>query len=384
MMNMKTSLRFFGFSLLSLLISACGFPESLPKPEEPKDISLKIINYNLWHGLGEGFLKREELEPESHKEKRFQEQITLLKQTKPDILFLQEVNPVSSQTRKIAQELGMTYVFQETNCGTSILGLGLPINLSMGISILVRPPLKIQKIHGLKLSGPVGFCNPYLTFQYAEFRYALFALAYHPEYGSFLLANTHLHHGVEWSPQVREKIDTWTKTGVLTLSQKSELEKTIENSNQRRKKELQNIFSQIDELQKHYKKIPLILAGDFNSTVQSPIYKAVIETHKLKDSMESYSPGPYTWNPLENEQNHQYTGEFDVPVPTFDKAEIETFFKEYDRRQRRIDYIFVSSDIQVLSHSLFAHQPNAQGIIGSDHFGILALINIQLNLPAVD
>lgn len=373
---MKTGLRFFDFSLFSLLISACGFPESLPKPEKSKDISLKIINYNLWHGLGSGYFKREELEPQSHKENRFQEQINLLKQAKPDILFLQEANPVSSQTRKIAKELGMTYVFQETNCGTSVLGLGLPINLSMGIAILVRPPLEIKKILGLKLSGPIGFCNPYLTFQYAEFRYALFALAYHPEYGSFLLANTHLHHGVEWSPQVRKQIDTWAKTGILTLSQKSELKQTIESSNQRRKKELQNIFSQIDELQKHYNKIPLILAGDFNFTVQSPIYKTIIETHNLKDSTESYSPEPYTWNPLENEQNHRYTGEFDVPVPTFDKGEIETFFKEYDRRQRRIDYIFVSSDIQVLSHSLFAHQPNPQGITGSDHFGILALINI--------
>ena len=382
-MNKKPLLRFFCF-FCCVLISACGFPELFPKPKNPKSVSLKIINYNLWHGLGEGFFKREELEPQSHKEQRFQEQINLLKQAKPDILFLQEANPVSSQSRNIAEELEMTYVSQETNCGISVLIFGLPVNLSMGIAILVRPPLKIKKIFGLKLSGPVGFCNPYLTFQYAEFRYALFALAYHPEYGSFLLTNTHLHHGVEWSPQVREKIKTWEETDVLTLSQKSELEKTIDSSNQRREEELKNIFSQISELQKHYKGLPLILAGDFNLTVQSPTYKKIIETYGLKDSMASYSPEPYTWNPVENKKNHQYTEKFDVPVPTFDKTEIKTFFKEHDRRQRRIDYIFVNPNIQVLSHSLFAHQPNAHGIIGSDHFGVLALINIQVNLSATD
>lgn len=384
MSKSKSTLKFLYCSLFSVLISACGFPKPFPKPEDPQNISLKVANYNFWHGLGEGLFKRKELEPPSYKKRRFQEQINVLKQIKPDILFLQEVNPVSSLSEKIAQELDMSYVFQETNCGISALGLSLPVNLNMGISVLVRSPLKIKKIIGLKLSGPVGFCNPYLTFQYAEFRYALFALAYHPKYGSFLLANTHFHHGVEWSPQVREKIDHWEKTEVLTSSHKTELEQAIENSNQRRERELKNLFSQVKELQEYYKEIPLILAGDINSTVQSPIYKKIVENYKLKDSAGNYSPELYTWNPVANKQNHQYTKEsnFGVSVPTFGKKEIETFFKEYDRRQRRIDYVFVSPNIEILSHSLFANQPNAEGMIGSDHFGVLALINIQVHLPA--
>ena len=167
-------------------MNACSYPKNFPQPDNPQNISLKIINYNLWHSLGStGFLKRRVLEPESHKEQRFQEQIKILKQEKPDILFLQEVNPVASLSRRIAKELDMSYVFQNTNCGLSLGGLGLPINLDMGIAILVRSPLKIKKILGQKLSGPPGTCNPYLTFQYAEFRYALFALLYHPEHGSF-------------------------------------------------------------------------------------------------------------------------------------------------------------------------------------------------------
>ena len=221
----------------------------------------------------------------------------------------------------------MSHVLQHTNCGMSLMGLRLPINLNMGLAVLARPPLQIKKILGLKLSGPPGFCNPYLTFQYAEFRYALFALAWHPQYGSLLLVNTHFHHGVEWSAKVREKIKEWRKESVLTASQKSKLEEAIETSNLRRENELKTVFSQIKELKKHYGDLPLILSGDINSTVHSPIYKKIVETYKLKDSAASYSPIPYTWNPLENKQNHHYTERFDVPVPTLIKSGWRHFLK---------------------------------------------------------
>ena len=346
------------------------------EPQNIQAAALKVINYNTWHGLGSGLLKREELEPEGRKEKRFQEQIKALKQAKPDILFLQEVNPVPKRTKQIAQALGMSSVFQVTNCGISVMGLGLPSNLNMGISILVRPPLEIKKLEGLKLSGLLGACNPLLTFQLVEFRYALFASAYHPKYGPFLLVNTHFHHGVEWSSLVREQIDTWEKTEVITRSQRAELEGEIEKSNLRRKQELDNLFTRLNEIRKKHKNPPFILAGDFNSTISSPIYKEIIEIYKLKDSAGNYSPEPYTWNPLENEKNHEYTGKFSIDVvPTFDKKELEDFFKKYDRRRRRIDYVFVSPNIQVLSHSSFANQQNPEGLIPSDHFGALVLIN---------
>ena len=373
----KTTLALLQGFLFIVIVNSCSYPQGFPQPDNPQAVSLKVVNYNLWHGLGStGIYKRKVLEPEGHKDRRYKRQIEILKQEKPDILFLQEVNPVESLSKKTAKELDMDYVFQNTNCGISVFGFGPPFNLDMGISILVRPPLEIREILGLKLSGPLGGCNPYLTFQYAEFRYALYALAYHPDYGSFLLVNTHFHHGVEWSPEVREQIEAWSSKGILNKSQKLELEKVIEESNQRRYEELKNLFSELKEIQKHYGSIPLILAGDFNSTFQSPLYKNIVETYQLKDSAGNYSSEPFTWDPPKNEQNHKYTSQFGSSVPDFDKPEVEAFFKKYNQRQRRIDYIFVNSDIQILSHSLFATQPDKTGIIGSDHFGLLVIAEI--------
>ena len=368
------------FYLLLLLIgtAACSnFPQKIQEPYQKESIVLKIVNYNLWFGLGDGILKREELEPPQYKQDRLWYQLQLLREARPDILFVQEVNPVDSRTEEIARHLNMNYVFQRTNCGVSFLGLGIPINLNMGISILVRPPLRIDKILGLKLSGPIGSCHEWFSFQYGEFRYALYALAYHPQYGSFLLVNTHFHHGPEWSPKIRTQIDEWFSNGVLTQDQKEELTENIEASNQRRLEELTNLMAQIRELQFHYQNLPLILAGDFNSTVDSVIYKSIVEDYKLNDSAESYSPTPYTWNPPENKENHLYTEGLGVSVPVFENKEIEEFFKEYDRRRRRIDYVFVNEDVEILDHSIFADLPNDDNIIGSDHFGVEVLLNVK-------
>ncbi|MCY4523803.1 MAG: endonuclease/exonuclease/phosphatase family protein, partial [Halobacteriovoraceae bacterium] len=343
--------------------------------------SLKVINYNIWHGLGEGFFKREVLEPVDHKQKRDEKQIADLLNEKPDILFLQEVNPVDSHSKRIAGRLGMKRVFQNTNCGISILGLGIPVNLNMGIAILVRPPLKITKIAKMKLSGPMGGCNPYATFQYAEFRYALFAKVDHPGKGSFLLVNTHFHHGVEWSGILGNKIKEWERRKLITSEQRNELAEKIDKSNNRRARELKNLFAKLRDLRRReeYKNLPVVIAGDFNSTVRSPIYKDIVKTYGMKDSRTTYSPTPYTWDPPANRQNHIYTGKFASPVPTFGKKELENYFKKYDGKQRRIDYLFVSPDIGVSSYALFGHKADEDGIIGSDHFGIA----VSLKIPSI-
>ena len=375
---MKKNLLLF-LTASALTAGGCDrFPELSEPPDQRQPISLKVISYNLWHGLGsKGYFKREDLEPDGHKEARFQEQIRLLKKAAPDILFLQELNPAASRSEEMAEALGMIAVFQRTNCGMELFGGGFPVNLNVGIAILVRPPLSLKRIMGQKLSGPGGFCGKGFSFQYAEFRFALFGLAYHEKYGSFLLANTHLHHGAEWSPQVREQLEAWKKSGALSASQTEELKEEIDKSGRRRGQELENMFSKISEIQAHYEGLPLILAGDFNATVESPIYKTIVETHKLKDTAGAGSPAPYTWDPEQNKKNHQYAEKFGISVPAFGKPEVEKFFKNYDKRQRRIDYIFVSPEIEVQSHSLFASQPNAAGLIASDHFGVLVTLGLH-------
>ena len=370
---MKLIILFISF----VLINSCALPEFEPPTQKTKEISIKVINYNLWHGLSLRWFKMKELHSDDYKQARFKEQLHLLKKESPDILFLQEMNPVLSQSKKIAKELKSTYVFQETNCGMSLLGLNIPINLNAGLSIFVKPPLKIKKIIGLRLSGPIGFCNPYISFQYAEFRYALFALVHHPLYGSFFAINTHLHHTQEKNEEINQKIQMAKEEGIITSSQAQEIKNSIKEGNLRREQELKNIFIHLKELRKSYGDLPLILAGDFNFTVQSEAYKRIIQKEKLTDSAGAYSPTPYTWDSLRNKKNHSYNKNFKPPIPLFGKPELKNFFVTQDSKRRRIDYIFVNSHIETLSHSLFANKANSEGTLGSDHFGELVFIKLK-------
>ena len=57
---------------------------------------MRILTFNLWHGLSPSTLIAfEALEPSARRELREQMQLEVLKQVSPDIAFFQEVNPVS-------------------------------------------------------------------------------------------------------------------------------------------------------------------------------------------------------------------------------------------------------------------------------------------------
>ena len=51
-------MRLLLFLLSALFVIACGWPDPFPKPQASQAVSFKVINYNLWHGLGQGVFKR--------------------------------------------------------------------------------------------------------------------------------------------------------------------------------------------------------------------------------------------------------------------------------------------------------------------------------------
>ena len=83
---------------------ACQVPE-FPRVADPQPVRLKALTYNVWHGLSQATFKMKELEPPGQKEARIQWQITQIKALDPDIVFLQEVNPVSVLSQRLAAAL---------------------------------------------------------------------------------------------------------------------------------------------------------------------------------------------------------------------------------------------------------------------------------------
>lgn len=362
-------------------LAACQIFE-FPQVPDPKAVKLKVLTYNVWHGLSQATFKMKELEPPGQKEDRIQWQITQIKARDPDIIFLQEVNPVSRLAKRLASALGerYSYVFHRDNCGTSLFNVGLPINLQSGLVVLVKQPLRIRKLEAVKLSGSFGGCEGVATFQLAEFRYALLTRIFHPDFGSFYGVNTHLHHGPEWTKMMRDQIFEWDKEGGLTSSQRDELVAAIDEAGQRRKNELDVLFQHLEEWATHSED-PVVLAGDFNLKPDSHTYKNILD-HNFKDVM-GQSMTPYTFDTQANQENHRHTRHLKLPVPIFKSEKIKTWFQtHYLLEPRRIDYIFVTPGVDFESSQLFGTEKSPKGITGSDHFGVIT--DITLNPPSLD
>ena len=109
--------------------------------------TLKIVTYNTWYGLdGHGLLKMGEYEDAKIRAKRLDLLIEGLKELKPDIIFLQEVNPVGRMPGKLKKALGYSAISKIYNGGIKIFGLGIPVNLNMGLVILAKKELKLKSI----------------------------------------------------------------------------------------------------------------------------------------------------------------------------------------------------------------------------------------------
>ena len=173
----------------------------------------RFLTYNLWHGLSPASpLAFAALEPKGRRDLREAEQIRLFQELKPDLCFFQEVNPVFPRVQTLTRQTGMSAVLQPDLVGLKLFGLGLPVNLHSGLVILAAKSLGLKKLAGVSLSRPgTHWVHNWGSWQLKEERFALFAEAMLPNWGRVLIVNTHLHHGLEATPDFESKLQKIAK-----------------------------------------------------------------------------------------------------------------------------------------------------------------------------
>lgn len=321
--------------------------------------SLKVLNYNLWHGLnGDGTFSFGELESKERRIMRRKLQIELLREQNADLIFLQEVSPLYSRAREIARALKMSFVAHYDQAGVKILGVGIPSNLGTGLVILARKDLKLKSAKGIKLSGGVGFLTRALSVQASEFRYALSAhISWHGR--PIQVINTHLHHGPVISQVLQKRLDAFFENN-RNLNRQMVIE-VLEHSRLRRMLEVQRL---VRELEPGHK----ILCGDLNVEETDPLLN-LLKDSGLRDVF--FKSGLLTWDRDRNMENHSITRDLKLIVPTQGNQQLKDIFREYDARPRRIDYIMTTPEFLAREKTLVMdHSRN--DLIGSDHFGITA------------
>lgn len=350
-------------------------------------MTFKVATYNIWHGLnGDGSIRMGSLEPKGRKFLRLNYQRDILRDLGADLIFLQEVNPCPQLSADFAEYLGFDEVHQIDNAGLKILGLGFPKILLGGITILARPELKLTLVESVKLSGPrFSFSNDFISMQLYENRYALIAIVSHPKIGNLLVANFHLHHGLEITQSFLKKIEELRIAQLISQKDYDLILEVGKSAQQRRFTEITALGQALQRIQKSHNIQNTILAGDLNCSEESKEWHNLIEMGFVDTSFNKNGPNTcYTWNSEQNIENHNLGKSFHFPwflakrFPEKSRVTLRTALIENEFRKRRIDYIFTKGEftISLSASSLFAYQPNRNGLVASDHFGVLSEFTI--------
>ncbi|MCZ7583842.1 MAG: endonuclease/exonuclease/phosphatase family protein [Deltaproteobacteria bacterium] len=363
-----------GVVLLMTLLTACAAPGDAP---EFSRNTLKVLTYNVWHGLNPtGLIRFSEYETAEERDTRYRHFLDQVRRLDPDVLLLQETNPAPVFTARLARDLGYDRVFSLDNGGLRVGSVGLPTNLRSGLAILARKDLRMEDRDKRKLSGPPGFTNRWLCFQLAEFRYGL-AAKIHAGNREILILNTHLHHGIVLSDKLRRVIDGMVEEGVITRDRADEIAAALAESTARRLTEIDTLMNFADE--HGARTTPVIMGGDFNAEPETQEIQTVLGRYGFTRAMaDDPATGPQpTWDYERNENTHRIA---DFKFPLEFEPEVDKRLRHYEiGLSRRLDYVFYrdpEKKLTVQSSGLFGTEEQ-NGRHASDHFGVFAVFTLD-------
>src|SRR5215470_1629122 len=269
---------------------------------------VKVLTYNILHGLEPSGLTVKASESKQAREARLALQFRQLAEIQPDVMLLQEVNPLPAMARKYVTAVkgfGVQYaeVHQVDACGVRLApGLAVVPGLNNGLAVLAKAPLLVRKVKGLKLSGGIGRCDDYMGFQTGELRYALISEIENPNTGRKLLTvSLHLHSGLERNAFFIQKINEYVDAGKVRREDFEEIVVELEKSQERRLEEIRRLLKEIQKLNTNDAYVGVLVGGDFNFEPDDPEYRE-LEGAGLKDTHAMGSPETelYTFDPQRN------------------------------------------------------------------------------------
>lgn len=308
-----------------------------------------------------------------------QRQLDDLSELKPDICFLQEVNPLQERTKKFRKVTGLKSSVQPDLYGLKLLGFGPPFNLQNGLSILFPSTAKLIASKGFRLSGrPFSYASEAISLQLGESRHGFYVDVELESGHRLLLVTLHLHHGVEFTAEFQQRLsEIFEETQDVDLSAKNQFYLDMQAADLRREQELLRLMDKLPEDLDVYDEV--LIGGDFNMTPESIPY-ARFERLGFTDCWKRATTAPgLSWNLSANGEvlqlNKQFQQPFNLAKYRFSaplQSQLEDALSENEDRARRIDYIWQmkpKSGLKPKSVFLFG-QPKPDQPAGSDHFGV--------------
>lgn len=352
-----TTLFLFGCSSTPLHESKEALAYARHNP--PKEI--RILTINVWSGLNyKGFFKMGEYE--HHPEQRYELLSSGIRKHAPDIIAIQEANPLPDYAKRLAKDLNYQVIYGVALGGIRFGSFGIPANMREGQAILVKKPCTVQTLSKKRLGGN-GIATNWFCLQFEEITQVLLGRAMINDKPLYIY-NLHLHsapfHGYALDASVERLIRQLPKEKVEEAMR--DVEKDIES----RKREIKNLIKFIDATLPVG--TPAILLGDFNTTMESGELDPLIKKGEWVDSFRLKTPYEegVTWDPLHN-QNFRPREKLSTPY--------EILLSYHDQYPCRVDFILFHRNIPEdhILESRIVLTPK-DDFSPSDHYGLLTTL----------
>lgn len=266
-----------------------------------------MLTYNVLHGFEVRGWTVSAGDSIATQAARFDFQSRQLSLVQPDVILLQEVNPLPEKAEAYVTALKTSAaqyseVHQVDACGICLFGLGIIPGLKNGLAVLLKAPLRIRKVDGLKLSGGIGGCGDFFGLQLNEFRYALIAEIENPVTGNkFLAVNLHLHSGIERTAYFLQRVNEVEEQGILRPEELQDFVAALDEDQNRRLDEIRVLIKELLRLQAEGTYLGTVVGGDFNFEPDSPEYRE-LRRAGLRDTYVITSPrgNLYSYDPEQN------------------------------------------------------------------------------------
>jgi endonuclease/exonuclease/phosphatase family metal-dependent hydrolase len=328
---------------------------------------IKVMTMNVWSGLTyKGLFRMGSYEPVQERTKRFEGLLSEIERQNPDILGINEANPLPGYTDELAARTGYDCIWHMGVSGLRLGRLGIPANLREGDVILARKGLGLEFVRQMKLAGR-GIVRPSFSIHTGDLTQALLGKV-NVEGKTVYVCITHWHATLGGIGAL-EKAKSLAKRFSYTEKEYSRVKRIINEDIRRKMREARNILRFINKNVPSGS--PVILMGDLNAEPGRPEVACL----KLNGfSMGTYGGPGFTWDPEANTNLiRYYPDNFDKKYDSL-YDHIRAIYEKSFRRT--IDYIMVNDYAEPLDSRLCANETFEGGHI-SDHFGVIADINIQ-------
>ena len=329
---------------------------------------LRVLTVNVWSGLDyHGTALFGEYETPERRNERFLALLHGIRGAQPDVIYLQEANPVGAFARRLADSLGYDEIHHVCNTGIRVGPVGLPWNLKEGIAILARPALRLTPLTVWKLDGSFGLYGDISALHFDESEFALvgrITLAG----ARITLVNAHLSADPPPDSALAAEFRALAASGVISAATLRDGLETWDDRRGRRANEIEGLCDGLEDLPPS---APVIVGGDLNA----PLDEATLAPLTERAHLTTEHGRGVTWDPLHNENIAYSLRTTNANGDTIDGySRLETL---YDRRGRSIDHIFLGAPWQASDIATRIVLDSAvNGVHASDHYGVLATIDL--------